>query len=131
MIFTLTAIVPKLRPPTCIGQINCIDLKLWQLSILYAGLILMAIGAGGIRPCNIVFRANQFDATMKKGRSQLESFFNWWYFSFMFAFVLALTTVVYIQTSNCFSFGIHCDFCNRSSCLHNNEASRDCLRGLG
>ncbi|TYJ50875.1 hypothetical protein E1A91_A01G239600v1 [Gossypium mustelinum] len=99
MILTLTVIVPKLRPPTCIGQINCIDPSLWQLSILYAGLTLMAIGAGGIRPCNIAFGADQFNTTTKEGRSQLESFFNWWYFSFTFALVIALTAVVYIQTN--------------------------------
>ncbi|KAK8371487.1 hypothetical protein V6Z12_A01G248800 [Gossypium hirsutum] len=83
MILTLTVIVPKLRPPTCIGQINCIDPSLWQLSILYAGLTLMAIGAGGIRPCNIAFGADQFNTTTKEGRSQLET----------------LTAVVYIQTN--------------------------------
>ncbi|KAK9026797.1 hypothetical protein V6N11_039631 [Hibiscus sabdariffa] len=77
-ILTLTAAVPKLRPPTCIGQINCIGPKFWQLSILYVGLAFVAIGAGGIRPCNIAFGADQFDTRTKKGRMQLESFFNWW-----------------------------------------------------
>ncbi|KAE8728864.1 Protein NRT1/ PTR FAMILY 2.8 [Hibiscus syriacus] len=57
VIFTLTAAVPKLRPPTCIDQISCVDPKLWQLSIVYAGFAFMAIGAGGIRPCNIAFGA--------------------------------------------------------------------------
>ncbi|MBA0706838.1 hypothetical protein Golax_018924 [Gossypium laxum] len=113
MILTLTAIVPKLRPPTCIGQINCIDPNLWQLSILYAGLTLMAIGAGGIRPCNIAFGADQFNTTTKEGRSQLESFFNWWYFSFTFALVIALTAVVYIQTNISWVIG----FAIPTSCL--------------
>ncbi|KAL4272315.1 hypothetical protein GQ457_13G013340 [Hibiscus cannabinus] len=98
-ILTLTAAVPKLRPPTCIGQINCIGPKFWQLSILYVGLAFVAIGAGGIRPCNIAFGADQFDTSTKKGRMQLESFFNWWYFSFTLALVIALTGVVYIQTN--------------------------------
>ncbi|KAK8483683.1 hypothetical protein V6N12_037075 [Hibiscus sabdariffa] len=98
-ILTLTAAVPKLRPPTCIGQINCIGPKFWQLSILYVGLTFVAIGAGGIRPCNIAFGADQFDTRTKKGRMQLESFFNWWYFSFTLALVIALTGVVYIQTN--------------------------------
>ncbi|MBA0581494.1 hypothetical protein Gorai_023671 [Gossypium raimondii] len=113
MILTLTAIVPKLRPPTCIGQINCIDPNLWQLSTLYAGLTLMAIGAGGIRPCNIAFGADQFNTTTKEGRSQLESFFNWWYFSFTFALVIALTAVVYIQTNISWVIG----FAIPTSCL--------------
>ncbi|KAK8989888.1 hypothetical protein V6N11_064301 [Hibiscus sabdariffa] len=118
-ILTLTAAVPKLRPPTCIGQINCIGPKFWQLSILYVGLTFVAIGAGGIRPCNIAFGADQFDTRTKKGRMQLESFFNWWYFSFTLALVIALTGVVYIQTnmswfigfhSNCLPFLVRCDF---------------------
>ncbi|XVE96944.1 hypothetical protein REPUB_Repub02eG0267800 [Reevesia pubescens] len=48
------------------------------MGFLFAGLALMAIGARGIRPCNIAFGADQFDTTTKKGRAQLESFFNWW-----------------------------------------------------
>ncbi|XVF08174.1 hypothetical protein REPUB_Repub06bG0203200 [Reevesia pubescens] len=96
---TLTAAVPKLRPPRCIDENNCIEPKLWQMGILFAGLALMAIGAGGIRPCNIAFGADQFDATTKKGRAQLESFFNWWYFTFTLALVIVLTGVVYIQTN--------------------------------
>ncbi|XWS67132.1 hypothetical protein CRYUN_Cryun05aG0260600 [Craigia yunnanensis] len=96
---TLTAGVPKLRPPTCIDESNCIEPKLWQMGILFAGLAFMAIGAGGIRPCNIAFGADQFDTKTKKGRAQLESFFNWWYFTFTFALVIALTGVVYIQTN--------------------------------
>ncbi|XVF76699.1 hypothetical protein PTKIN_Ptkin13bG0287500 [Pterospermum kingtungense] len=98
-IMTLTATVPELRPPTCIDKSNCIEPKSWQMGILLAALAFMAIGAGGIRPCNIAFGADQFDTTTKKGRSQLESFFNWWYFTFTFALVIALTGVVYIQSN--------------------------------
>ncbi|KAL9673501.1 hypothetical protein QQ045_029760 [Rhodiola kirilowii] len=57
------------------------------------------IWSGGIRPCNIAFGADQFNTTTEKGRAQLESFFNWWYFSFTIALVVALTAVVYIQTN--------------------------------
>ncbi|XP_022745062.1 protein NRT1/ PTR FAMILY 2.8-like [Durio zibethinus] len=96
---TVTAGVPKLRPPTCIDEGNCIEPKSWQMGILFAGLAFMAIGAGGIRPCNIAFGADQFDTTTKKGKAQLESFFNWWYFTFTLALVIALTGVVYIQTN--------------------------------
>ncbi|XWS55617.1 hypothetical protein CRYUN_Cryun09bG0016100 [Craigia yunnanensis] len=69
------------------------------MGILFAGLALMAIGAGGIRPCNIAFGADQFDTTIKTRRSQPESFFNWWHFTFTFALVNTLTGVVYIQTN--------------------------------
>ncbi|KAK7827599.1 protein nrt1/ ptr family 2.8 [Quercus suber] len=71
----------------------------WQLAFLFIALAFLSLGAGGIRPCNIAFGADQFDINTKKGRSQLESFFNWWYFSFTIALVVALTAVVYIQTN--------------------------------
>lgn len=57
------------------------------------------MGAGGIHPCNIAFGADQFDTNTKKGKSQLESFFNWWYLSFTLAFMIALAGVVYVQTN--------------------------------
>ncbi|KAK1563263.1 hypothetical protein Q3G72_025003 [Acer saccharum] len=98
-IITLTAGIDELRPPACNEQADCVEPKGWQLSILYAGLALLAIGSGGIRPCNIAFGADQFDTRTPKGKTQLESFFNWWYFSFTVALVIALTVVVYIQTN--------------------------------
>ncbi|KAL5809235.1 hypothetical protein ACOSQ3_029926 [Xanthoceras sorbifolium] len=98
-IITLTAGIDELRPPACNEQAVCVEPKGWQLSILYAGLALLAIGSGGIRPCNIAFGADQFDTKTPKGKAQLESFFNWWYFSFTVALVIALTAVVYIQTN--------------------------------
>ncbi|OMO97322.1 Proton-dependent oligopeptide transporter family [Corchorus olitorius] len=102
---TLTAAVPELRPPKCQDLDNCIGPKLWQMGVLIAGLALLAIGAGGIRPCNIAFGADQFDTTTKKGRAQLESFFNWWYFTFTLALVIALTGVVYVQTNVSWAIG--------------------------
>ncbi|KAK4485696.1 hypothetical protein RD792_008348 [Penstemon davidsonii] len=96
---TLTAGIPELRPPPCSEQSLCVEPHKWQLAFLFTGLGLIALGAGGIRPCNIAFGADQFDTNTKKGRAQLESFFNWWYFSFTIALVIALTGVVYVQTN--------------------------------
>ncbi|CAN0926479.1 Protein NRT1/ PTR FAMILY 2.8 [Linum grandiflorum] len=98
-IVTLTAGMPELRPPNCPEGSNCQQATGSQLAVLYIGLTLLAIGAGGIRPCNIAFGADQFDTRTEKGKAQLESFFNWWYFSFTMALVVALTVVVYIQTN--------------------------------
>ncbi|KAA8540918.1 hypothetical protein F0562_024944 [Nyssa sinensis] len=95
----LTAGIPQLRPPACHEEFNCSQPHKWQLAFLFVGLGLLAIGSGGIRPCNIAFGADQFDTTTEKGRSQLKSFFNWWYFSFTVALLIALTIVVYIQTN--------------------------------
>ncbi|KAL2515958.1 Protein NRT1/PTR FAMILY 2.8 [Forsythia ovata] len=96
---TLTAGIPELRPPVCQEQSVCIDPQKWQLAFLFSSLGLIALGAGAIRPCNIAFGADQFDTNTEKGRSQLNSFFNWWYFSFTIALIIALTGVVYIQTN--------------------------------
>ncbi|KAK2965941.1 hypothetical protein RJ640_005357 [Escallonia rubra] len=94
----LTAGMPKLRPPPCNEQVNCIQPQKWQMGVLYTGFGLLAIGAGGIRPCNIAFGADQFDTNTEKGKKQLDSFFNWWWLSFSLALLIALTGVVYIQT---------------------------------
>ncbi|XP_047309336.1 protein NRT1/ PTR FAMILY 2.8-like [Impatiens glandulifera] len=100
-VMTLTAGIPRLRPPPCStdAHLNCESAQPWQLAFLYSALALLAIGSGGIRPCNIAFGADQFDTNTSKGRSQLKSFFNWWYFSFTVALLIALSIVVYIQTN--------------------------------
>ncbi|KAJ4900717.1 Protein NRT1/ PTR FAMILY 2.8 [Raphanus sativus] len=99
-VMALTAAIPRLRPEACNDPTNCSNPPAkWQLAVLFSSLGLLAIGAGGIRPCNIAFGADQFDTGTKKGKAQLETFFNWWYFSFTVALVIALTGVVYIQTN--------------------------------
>ncbi|XP_057952591.1 protein NRT1/ PTR FAMILY 2.8 [Malania oleifera] len=98
-IVTLTAGIPQLRPPICTAQSLCLQPQIWQLGILFAGLGLLAVGAGGIRPCNIAFGADQLDTTTEKGKKQLESFFNWWYFSFTIMLLIALTGVVFVQNN--------------------------------
>jgi len=98
---SLGAGVPSLRPPTCSTLSDCIPVKptASQLAILYAGLGFFAVGSGSLRPCNIAFGADQFDTKTEKGRAQLESFCNWWYFLFTVALLVSLTIVVYIQTN--------------------------------
>ncbi|EPS58838.1 hypothetical protein M569_15975, partial [Genlisea aurea] len=96
---TVTAGVPALRPPACSENLICSEPHKWQLAFLLTSLGLISIGAGGIRPCNIAFGADQFDTSTKKGRIQLETFFNWWYLSFTIALIVALSVVIYIQTN--------------------------------
>ncbi|KAK6261575.1 hypothetical protein QUC31_007391 [Theobroma cacao] len=102
---TLASAVPRFRPSACEGESNCPQPQGWQLAILFAGLGMLSIGAGGIRPCNISFGADQFDTSTKKGRQQLATFFNWWYFFFTVALVVALTAVVYVQTNISWAVG--------------------------
>ncbi|XP_058733396.1 protein NRT1/ PTR FAMILY 2.8 [Vicia villosa] len=107
LVMTLTAGIPELRPHACkdSDRPNCEHPHDWQLGVLFIGLGFLSIGAGGIRPCNIAFGADQFDTKTEKGRGQLESFFNWWYFTFTVALVIALTGVVYIQTNVSWALG--------------------------
>lgn len=65
------------------GSLALMDLGpatgMWDMKpFLYAGLILIAIGAGGIKPCVSAHVGDQFGAS-NKGR--LEQIFNWFYFS--------------------------------------------------
>ncbi|KAK9748063.1 hypothetical protein RND81_02G032900 [Saponaria officinalis] len=106
LLMTLGAAIPKLRPPSCNDlDTECIQAKAWQLAILFAALLLLALGSGGIRPCNIAFGTDQFDTTTEKGRLQLSRFYNWWYFSFTVSLVIALTGLVYIQTNISWTIG--------------------------
>lgn len=54
-------------------------LALWETRAgLLVGLGLIALGAGGIKPCVSAFVGDQFDASRK---AQLERVYNWFYFS--------------------------------------------------
>lgn len=96
---TATAALPLLRPPHCENSVGCVEPHSWQLAFLFISLAFISMGAGGIRPCNIAFGADQLDTNTEKGKSQLESFFNWWYLSFTVALIIALAGVVYVQTN--------------------------------
>ncbi|XP_048500253.1 protein NRT1/ PTR FAMILY 2.8 isoform X2 [Beta vulgaris subsp. vulgaris] len=102
---TLGAGVQKLRPLACKAGSNCMAATSWQLAVLFIALLLLAMGAGCIRPCNIAFGADQFDPRTEKGRALLARFYNWWYFSFTISLLVALTTVVYIQTNISWTIG--------------------------
>lgn len=86
------------RPPECSLSGTCQRATEWQLSILYASLLLTAIGSGGIRPCVVAFGADQFDLNQQpRQKPQKWNFFNLYFFSMGLAVLLALTVVVYIQ----------------------------------
>ncbi|CAN6439300.1 unnamed protein product [Victoria cruziana] len=109
-VLTLTASLPQLRPADCshgdAGAGGCAGPSRSQLGVLFTGLALLVVGAGGIRPCNIAFAADQFDAATEKGRKDITTFFNWYYFSFTISLMVALTLVVYIQDSVSWSLGL-------------------------
>ena len=98
---TLTSILPKLHPPPCTKQQLdsglCEGPSHTQLGALLLGLALLSVGSGGIRPCSIPFGVDQFDPTTEKGRKGINSFFNWYYYTFTIVILITQTLVVYIQ----------------------------------
>lgn len=102
----LSAVLPTLRPPPCKGSEVCEEAAEWQLAILYASLLLTAIGSGGIRPCVVAFGADQFDETDPNEKTRIYNFFNWYYFCMGVAFLVAVTVVVYIQENIGWGWGL-------------------------
>nr|AQX43137.1 NPF family transporter [Pinus pinaster] len=107
-LLSLTAIFPQFRPPPCNTNTGtpCRLASGGQNALLYSSFIMMTIGAGGIRPCSVAFGADQFDYTSEKGKRSIQSFFNWYYFSFTIAMMVALTIIVYIQDDVSWSWGL-------------------------
>ncbi|XP_074277248.1 protein NRT1/ PTR FAMILY 2.11 [Silene latifolia] len=106
-IIALTATVHQLHPPHCEAkETSCVDPTAWQTGFLLCGFGLMVIGASGIRPCNLAFGADQFNPNTEKGKKGIDSFFNWYFFTFTFAQIVSLTLIVYIQTNVSWSIGL-------------------------
>lgn len=107
LFLTLTAVIPALHPPHCDAAAeNCIGPTTGQLAFLLGGLAFLIIGAGGIRPCNLAFGADQFDPETESGKRGISSFFNWYYFTLTFAVMVSVTLVVYIQTEVSWGIGL-------------------------
>ena len=108
LIITLTAAVHKLHPPHCGTPETgvCIGPTAGQMSFLACGFGLLVIGAGGIRPCNLAFGADQFNPKTESGKRGISSFFNWYYFTFTFSMMVSLTIIVYVQSDVSWSLGL-------------------------
>ncbi|WOG99541.1 hypothetical protein DCAR_0518894 [Daucus carota subsp. sativus] len=101
-------LTPPLHPPECgkeAGSI-CSGPTAWQLVFLLSSFALLIIGAGGIRPCNLAFGADQFNPNTESGRKGINSFFNWYYFTFTFAMMVSITIIVYVQTDVNWGIGL-------------------------
>ncbi|PSS15749.1 Protein NRT1/ PTR FAMILY 3.1 like [Actinidia chinensis var. chinensis] len=95
--FTVSASLPQLHAPPCPTQENCKEASGLQLWIFFLSLLLLAVGAGGIRPCVITFAADQFDMTKSKVEARSWNFFNWYFFCLGCSGLLSLIFVVHIQ----------------------------------
>ncbi|KAM0848926.1 hypothetical protein ACQ4PT_054062 [Festuca glaucescens] len=96
----LTAILPvyKKTSECAADPRDCTRLPS-QLPLLFTSLMLMSVGAGGIRPCTLAFGADQLDKrdnSVKNVRT-LQTFFNWYYTVLGLSVVFAALVIVYIQ----------------------------------
>ncbi|ERN11101.1 hypothetical protein AMTRI_Chr04g181130 [Amborella trichopoda] len=93
---TLSASVAAFKPPSCIGSV-CPSPSPFQYAFFHCGLYLIALGAGGIKPCVSSFGADQFDDTNPMERVKKCSFFNWFYFSISVGSLVSSSLIVWIQ----------------------------------
>ncbi|XP_062231371.1 protein NRT1/ PTR FAMILY 3.1-like [Phragmites australis] len=106
---TLSAALPSLHPPPCAKHAaDCQRASSSQIAVLYASLLCTSIGAGGTRPCNMAFGADQFelDAHGHRGARSKWSFFNLYFFGVELAKLTAVTAVVYIQENVGWGWGL-------------------------
>uniref|UniRef100_A0A2K1YAZ3 Uncharacterized protein n=1 Tax=Populus trichocarpa TaxID=3694 RepID=A0A2K1YAZ3_POPTR len=102
IVLWLTALIPHARPPHCAQTDDdlkdCVSPKLGQFLLLFSSFALLAIGAGGIRPCSLAFGANQIDnPTNPKNQRTLQTFFNWYYASVGISIMISVLVIVAIQ----------------------------------
>ena len=105
LVIHLTAAVKTLHPPHCIADL-CKGPTAGQMTFLLFGFGLMIIGAGGIRPCNLAFGADQFNPNTEAGKKGINSFFNWYVFTYTFAMMVSITVIVYVQTNVSWALGL-------------------------
>ncbi|PAN22100.1 hypothetical protein PAHAL_3G513500 [Panicum hallii] len=100
ILLTLTAAVPSLHPHGGTGP------SASHMAVLLVSFALLAVGAGGIRPCNLAFGADQFDPRTPAGRRGINSFFNWYYFTFTIAMMVSATVIIYLQSNVSWALGL-------------------------
>ncbi|XP_042423362.1 protein NRT1/ PTR FAMILY 2.11-like [Zingiber officinale] len=105
-VLTLSAAVPKLHPGHCHDGKACNDPTAGQLAVLFASFMFLVMGAGGVRPCNLAFGADQFDSGTEPGKRNIKSFFNWYYFTLTVAMVISSTVIVYVQSNVNWALGL-------------------------
>ncbi|KAM3253900.1 hypothetical protein ACQJBY_047786 [Aegilops geniculata] len=108
LILTLTAALHSLHPPMCSSSKGkqCQGPTDSQLAVLLVSFFFLVVGAGGIRPCNLAFGADQFDPRTADGRRGIASFFNWYYFTFTIAIMISATVIIYLQSNVNWALGL-------------------------
>ncbi|KAF8016719.1 hypothetical protein BT93_H2060 [Corymbia citriodora subsp. variegata] len=98
---TLATSISSMRPPPCSDsrqqQHQCIEASGKQLTLLYAALYTIALGAGGIKSNVSGFGSDQFDVSDPKEERAMIFFFNRFYFGISIGSLFAVIVLVYIQ----------------------------------
>ncbi|CAN1216779.1 Protein NRT1/ PTR FAMILY 6.2 [Linum perenne] len=90
--------LPQLRPPPCEAHNHtCTQATGFQMGILYMALYLIAVGTGGLKSSVSGFGTDQFDEKDDKEKSQMDFFFNRFFFFISLGTLMAVTVLVYIQ----------------------------------
>ncbi|KAI3440631.1 uncharacterized protein J3R85_003405 [Psidium guajava] len=106
-VIQLTAAIKNLHPPDCADNATtCVGPTAGQMAFLITGFGLLISGAAGIRPCNLAFGADQFNPGTESGKRGINSFFNWYFFTFTFAQMVSLTLIVYVQSNVSWAVGL-------------------------
>ncbi|XP_021733770.1 protein NRT1/ PTR FAMILY 2.11-like [Chenopodium quinoa] len=106
-VIDLTSVIKKLHPSPCGDEAKvCNGPSQGQLAFLLMGFGLLIVGAAGIRPCNLAFGADQFNPNTESGKRGINSFFNWYFFTYTFAQMVSLTLIVYVQSNVSWSIGL-------------------------
>ncbi|KAM0024290.1 putative ABC-type nitrate transporter [Helianthus debilis subsp. tardiflorus] len=97
-ILAISTAIPSLQPPKCTPDgVNCVSANMTQVSFLYIALYLTALGTGGLKSSVSGFGSDQFDETDKEEKTQMATFFNWFFFFISIGSLGAVTILVYIQ----------------------------------
>eukprot|EP00253_Pinus_taeda_P005542 PITA_05542 len=117
-VLTISTALPQFRPHPCIHNERCEEADGLQLFVLYLSLYLIALGTGGLKSSVSGFGSDQFDENDDKERSQMDYFFNRFFFCISLGSLLAVTVLVYIQDNvgRPWGYGI-CAVCMMSAIL--------------
>ncbi|XP_060174450.1 protein NRT1/ PTR FAMILY 2.7-like [Lycium barbarum] len=93
ILLALTATLDTLRPKPCeVDSTSCIPKPRIQYVVLYAAIVLATLGSGGTRSTLSTIGADQLNKPKEQG-----IFFNWFFFFWYSASVVASTAIVYVE----------------------------------
>ncbi|BAS85813.1 Os03g0687000 [Oryza sativa Japonica Group] len=105
-LLTMTAAADGLHPAECgVGE-TCSKATSGQFAVLFMSFAFLVLGSAGIRPCSMPFGADQFDPHTESGKRGINSFFNWYYFTFTSAMLVSATVIIYVQSNVSWPIGL-------------------------